>query len=94
MARRGARGLTASGRGATILDGWNDADSTRDSLAMQKVVTKLRIHERASDFRYWQSRSYQERLDALEETRREYHRWRYGAEPRFQRVYSIAKRQP
>ena len=29
---------------------------------------------------------------ALEEIRREYHRWKYGAEPGFQRVYSIAKR--
>lgn len=59
---------------------------------VQKLYTKVNIREQKSDFAYWQSQPYQARLAALEEIRREYHRWRYGAEPRFQRVYSVAKR--
>jgi hypothetical protein len=57
-----------------------------------KIVTKTNIHQQTSDFAYWQTQSYQARLAALEEIRQEYHRWRYGAEPRLQRVYTIVKR--
>jgi hypothetical protein len=59
---------------------------------IQKSVTKVALREQQTDFAYWQSQSYQARLAALEEIRREYHRWRYGAEPRLQRVYTIVKR--
>ncbi|NTU66132.1 MAG: hypothetical protein HGB05_22680 [Chloroflexi bacterium] len=59
---------------------------------MAKVVTKVNIQQQTSDFAYWQTQSYQARLAALEEIRQEYHRWRYGAEPRLQRVYTIVKR--
>jgi hypothetical protein len=31
-------------------------------------------------------------LAALEQIRQEYHRWKYGVQPRFQRVYRIVKR--
>ena len=35
----------------------------------------------------------QERLDALEQIRSEYHQWKYqDAQPRFQRVYRVIKR--
>jgi hypothetical protein len=57
-----------------------------------RVVTKISIHQQTSDFAYWQTQPYQARLAALEEIRQEYHRWRYGAEPRLQRVYTIVKR--
>ncbi len=56
------------------------------------VVTRLKMGEKRSDAAYWRAQPYQARLVALEEIRREYHRWRYGAEPRFQRVYTIVKR--
>ncbi len=56
-----------------------------------KVCVKLDVHERRTDFAYWQSQPYEARLAALEEIRQEYHRWKYGAEPRFQRVYSVAE---
>jgi hypothetical protein len=55
-------------------------------------VTKVSLHKQPSDFAYWQSQPYPTRLAALEQIRREYHRWRYGAEPRLQRVHSIVKR--
>lgn len=62
------------------------------AISVQKIVTKMNIRQQKSDFVYWQSQPYQARLAALEQIRHEYHRWRYGAEPRFQRVYRIVKR--
>jgi hypothetical protein len=57
-----------------------------------KVVTKVNLDEQESDFAYWQTKSYAERLAALEEIRREYNNWKYtDAEQRFQRVYRIVK---
>ena len=61
-------------------------------MSIKKVCKKVGLHEQKSDFAYWQTQSYEARLAALEEIRREFHRWKYGAEPRFQRVYSIVKR--
>lgn len=57
------------------------------------VYRKSRIGEEGSDFAYWQSRPPIERLEALEQIREEYHLWKYGQEPRLQRVYTIIKRQ-
>jgi len=57
-----------------------------------KTYRKVRLAEQGSDFLYWQAQSYQERMDALEQIRQDYHRWRYGAEPRLQRVRTITQR--
>ncbi len=62
------------------------------SNGVQKVVTKVNLYQQRSDFAYWQTQPYLVRLAALEEIRREYHRWSYGAEPRLQRVCTIVKR--
>jgi len=59
---------------------------------LQKTYRKVNLHDRNSDFAYWQSLPYEVRLEALERIRQEYHHWKYGAEPRFQRVYTIVKR--
>ncbi|QYX30842.1 toxin secretion, membrane fusion protein [Sphaerospermopsis torques-reginae] len=59
---------------------------------MEKVVTKVNQKQQKSDFYYWQKQSYQKRLEALEQIRREYHQYQYHVEPRFQRVYTIIKR--
>ena len=56
------------------------------------VVNKTTITQQATDFAYWQTQSYQTRLLALEQIRQEYHKWKYNAEPRLQRVYTIVKR--
>jgi hypothetical protein len=60
--------------------------------SVKKSYTKVSIREQKSDFAYWQTQPYQVRLATLEQIRQEFHRWKYGAEPRLQRVYSIAKR--
>jgi hypothetical protein len=59
---------------------------------IDKIITKTTLSEQKSDFAFWQSKSYAERLTALEEIRQEYNNWKYtDAEQRFQRVYRIVK---
>ena len=59
---------------------------------IKKVITKVKLGQKKTDAAYWRKQLYSARLVALEEIRQEYHRWRYGAEPGFQRVYKIIKR--
>jgi hypothetical protein len=61
-------------------------------MQIKKVVTKGKLSDKKTDTAYWRKLPYQERIAALEDIRREYHRWRYGAEPGFQRVYTVVKR--
>jgi len=58
---------------------------------MRKSVTMISMREHKNDFAYWQTQPYAARLAALEQIRQEYHRWKYGVQPRFQRVYRIVK---
>ncbi len=59
---------------------------------IEKVVTKTSSEKQSSDFAYWQSKSFADRLAALEEIRREYNSWKYtDAEQRFQKVYRVVK---
>ncbi|HEX8265797.1 MAG TPA: hypothetical protein VF596_10350 [Pyrinomonadaceae bacterium] len=59
---------------------------------IEKVVTKGNLDAQKSDFWYWQTKSYAERLAALEEIRSEFNKWKYGdAQPRLQRVCRITK---
>jgi len=62
------------------------------TLSIKPTYALVRISEQKSDFAYWQTQPYELRLAALEQIRQEFHRWKYGAEPRLQRVYSIVKR--
>ncbi|ANV88603.1 hypothetical protein AWQ22_00130 [Picosynechococcus sp. PCC 7117] len=59
---------------------------------MEKVIKKAPLHERKNDRQFWLTKSYLERLAALENIRKEYHQWQYNAEPRFQRIYTISQR--
>lgn len=61
-------------------------------MTIAKVVQKFNIKNQPKDAAYWRTRPYAERLEALEQIRREYHQWKYGAEPEFQRVYRIVKK--
>jgi hypothetical protein len=45
-----------------------------------------------SDAVYWRAQPYDERLAALEKIRQDFIGWKYGAQPRFQRIYTIVKR--
>jgi len=59
---------------------------------MEKVVIKTTNKQQCSDFAYWQKQTPQKRLETLEQIRQEYHQFKYNAQPRFQRVYTIIKR--
>ena len=61
-------------------------------MGIIKVIKKYKINEQPNDFEFWQSKSYEERLNALEKIRKEYNLWRYNAEQGFQRIYRIVKR--
>ena len=68
------------------------ADKVKTMRKIKKVVTKTTMRGQKSDAEYWRAQPPAARLAALEEIRQEYHRWRYGAEPRLQRVYTVVKR--
>ena len=55
------------------------------------VVNITKMAERNSDLAYWRSRSYVNRLEALEEIRSEYTNWKYDAKQGFQRVYRVTR---
>ena len=61
-------------------------------MTIQKVIKKYKIGEQPSDYRYWQTQSYESRLAALEQIRQEYHNWKKDAQPRLQKVCRIVKR--
>lgn len=71
-------------------DSSNEEKAAHRTIA--RVVRKMPLREQPLDFAYWQTQPYQARLAPLEDIRREYHRWRYGSEPRFQRVLRVVKR--
>lgn len=58
-------------------------------MGVSRVVKKYNIKIQPNDFSYWKTKSYQERLAALEQIRSEYNLWKYNAEQRLQRVYRI-----
>ncbi|MEO1403808.1 MAG: hypothetical protein AAFV72_21525 [Cyanobacteria bacterium J06635_1] len=55
------------------------------------IVKKTNLKSSKSDVAYWRSQPYAARIAALETIRREFHQWKYNAEPGFQRVYRIVK---
>jgi len=61
-------------------------------MGVIKAVNKYKIDEQPNDFIFWQSKSFEERINALEQIRQEFNNWKYNAEQRFQRVYRIIKR--
>ncbi len=58
---------------------------------MEKVIHIVRTDEARSDVGYWKTQSHAQRLATLEAIRQEYIAWKYGHQPRFQRVYRIIK---
>jgi len=62
--------------------------------SIEKVVQIRSLKEPKGDaVWWWRTQPYPARLAALEGIRQEVHRWKYGAEPRFQRVYRMVKLQ-
>ncbi len=57
----------------------------------KSTIRIYKTGEAPTDFAYWQSRSYIERLAALESIRNDYIKWAYDSKPRLQRIYRIIK---
>lgn len=64
----------------------------RFSRVDRSAIKKTNLSDGTNDFAYWQAKSFEFRLEALETIREEYNRWKYGSEQGFQRVYSVIKR--
>ncbi len=61
----------------------------------EDVRPAIRIYkkgEEPDDVLYWLSRPPIERIQALEEIRKQYNDWKYGPGRAFQRVYKLVKR--
>ncbi len=57
----------------------------------KQAIKKSKIQEQETDFKFWQTQSYEARLEALEQIRTDYILWKYHVEPRFQRIYRVVK---
>ncbi len=68
------------------MERWMKSDRL-DKTAVQIFKTD----EAPTDFAYWQTRSFEARLAALESIRNDYIKWAYDIQPGFQRVYRIVK---
>jgi hypothetical protein len=59
---------------------------------VQKIVKKLNLKDETNDLEFWLTKSYQERLAALEVLREHYVKYFLnGHRPGFQRVYRVIK---
>ena len=58
---------------------------------MEKVINIVRTDEAPRDVSYWKTQTPTQRLATLETIRQEYIDWKYGHQPRFQRVCHIVK---
>jgi len=64
-----------------------------DLFSMDKTALRVvTLETQGNDFKYWQKQSVLSRLATLESIRLEYHQWKYGIEPRLQRVLTITQR--
>ena len=57
---------------------------TRQMIKSIRIVKK---GDKSDDYVFWQSQSYEKRLEALESIREGYNNWKYGNQQGFQRVY-------
>lgn len=59
--------------------------------SVERVVPKKVLGDPDEPWRYWLKRPIEERIDAVEELRREHHGWERGSEPKFPRVVEITR---
>lgn len=58
---------------------------------IEPVVAKYSLKEQPTDFAYWQTKSVEERLAALEMLRQQFYNYSDETTPRLQRVYRITQ---
>ncbi len=60
-------------------------------MAIDKVLTKVRLEDQSSDVSFWLSQTPQERIAALELIRNEYNRGKYGPDIGLQRICRVVQ---
>ena len=63
-----------------------------DLMAIERVVTKRRLHDADDDLAYWRSVPPADRVAMVETLRAEFHGWADATEPRLQRVCRVLRR--
>jgi hypothetical protein len=58
---------------------------------MEKVISVIKKSEDRNDFEFWQRKSYQERIDAIETLRLQYIQMKNNVQQGLQRVYTVVK---
>jgi hypothetical protein len=61
-------------------------------MSISRTIHKFRLGEQPKECIYWRSRSFEDRLRALEDIRIEYNSWKYHDQQGLQRVCRIVKR--
>lgn len=56
---------------------------------MERVIRIVNLKDVQSDYLFWQTKSFQERLEAIELLRAQYIKFRKDVQPRLQRVCRI-----
>ena len=57
----------------------------------RSAYTVIKSNETQSDLDFWLTKSYEERLHALESLRQQFYSYSHESPPRLQRVYRIIK---
>jgi hypothetical protein len=52
---------------------------------------KIQDLDRSFDLKYWRDQPPATRITRLEEIRKEYHLWKFGVEPEFQKILRVIK---
>jgi len=58
---------------------------------MEKVISVINKFDDRNDFKFWQSKSFQERIDAIETLRLQYFQMKKNVQQGLQRVYTVVK---
>ena len=58
---------------------------------MEKVISVIKKSDDRNDFKFCQSKSYQERIDAIETLRSQYFQLKKNVQQKPQRVYRVVK---
>jgi|LakMenEpi03Aug12_release.lakeMendotaPanAssembly.Ray.scaffolds.fasta_scaffold527361_2 hypothetical protein len=60
-------------------------------MAIEKIITKVQLEEQPNDLSFSLSKTPRERIAALELTRYEYNREKYGPDIRFEQVCRVVR---
>jgi hypothetical protein len=70
----------------------NDLSTLLGNGRIEPMIETFRVGDEPSEVESWQNLTGDERLAALIDMRSRYFRWKYGTEPRLERLLTIARR--